>query len=73
MCHWLTGGWVHCQLTHTKLHSQSNSTDTEIVQDELNYPQKYTLQTEFAIFSMGVVGGKVVASKFLKVCQTRMP
>ena len=37
VCHWLTSEWVHCQLTHIELQSQSNSTDTEIVQDELKH------------------------------------
>ena len=37
MCHWLTGEWVHCQLIHMELQSQSNSIDTEIVQDELKH------------------------------------
>ena len=52
-----------------ELQSQSNSTDTEIVQDELKHSAPILSSTH----SMGVVGGKVVASKFLKVLQMHMP
>ena len=37
MCHWLTGEWVHCQLTHMGLQSQPNSTHMEAFQDELKH------------------------------------
>ena len=59
-----------------ELQSQSNSTDTEIVQDELKHSALSSAvhtPREFINVSMGVVGGKVVASKFLKVLQMHMP
>ena len=37
MCHWLNDVWVHCQLTHVELQSQPNSTDREIVDNELKH------------------------------------
>ena len=76
MCHWLTAELVHSQLTHMELQSQSNSTDTEIVQDEL----KHSAPVLSVTHSKGIhkcfhegCGSKVVASKSLKVCQMRMP
>ena len=76
MCHWLTGEWVHYQLTHMELQSQSNSTDTEIVQDE----QKHSAPVLSGTHSKGInkrfhggCGSKVVASKSLKVFQKCMP
>ena len=77
MGHWLTGEWIPCQLTHMELQSQSNPTDTEIAQDELkHYAYIVSVDTpresKKKVF-MGIVGGKVVVSKFLKVLQLCMP
>ena len=60
-----------------ELQSQSNSTDIEIVQDELKHSAPILSSTHsngiHIYVSMGVVGEKLVASKFLKVLQMRMP
>ena len=59
-----------------ELQSHSNSTDTEIVQDELNYSAPVLRGTRskgiHKCFHVGC-GSKVVASKSMKVCQMRMP
>ena len=76
MCHRLTGEWVHCQLTHMELQSQSNSTDIEIVQDELKHSAPILSGTNSKGIHKGFHGGcgsKIAASKFLKVLQMRMP
>ena len=72
MCHWVTGEWAHCQLTHMELQSQPNSTGMETVKDELKHSAVHTPR-ESPNVSMGVVGANVVASKFLKVLQMRVP
>ena len=67
MCHWLTGEWVHCQLTHMELQLQSDSTDTEIVQDELKHSAPIlSLHTprESTNVSMGVVGARLLPASF---------
>ena len=59
-----------------ELQSQSNSTDTEIVQDELKHSAPILSSThseEIHKCFHGGCGSKVVASKFLKVLQMCMP
>ena len=59
-----------------ELQSQSNTTDTEIVQDELKHSAPILSSTHSKGIHKcfhGGMGGKVVASKFLKVLQMRMP
>ena len=51
-----------------ELQSQPHATDTEIVQDSVLHTPR-----EATNVSMFVVLAKVVASKFLKVLQMRMP
>ena len=59
-----------------ELQSPSNSTDTEIVQDELKHFSLILSRTHAKGIHKcfhGGCGSKVVASKFLKVLQMRMP
>ena len=66
MCYWLTGECVYCQLTHMDLRSQSNSTDTEIVQDELKHFGASAVHSprESTNVSMGVVGARLLPASF---------
>ena len=65
MCHWLTGEWVQCQLTHMELQSLTNSTGMDTVQDELKHSVVCTPRKSTNV-SMGIVGAIFVAGKFLK-------
>ena len=59
-----------------ELQSLSNSTDTEIVQDELKHSGHIlsgTYSKGIHKYFDGGCGSKVIASKFLKVLQMLMP
>ena len=78
MCHWLTGEWVHCQLAHMELQSQSNSTDTEIVQEEQEQSAPVLRGTHSEEIHKNKCfqedyESKFVVSKVLDVIQVSMP